>query len=508
MRRDDYDAPPGSSSQPRVGSAAVHAQRAARGYMPSGSMASDANTSDEEDHDADDAGTEDGQQAGDVNTNRQDAASDTSVTDPDSDDGSESDDPSSGKTGRNRYACPDGRVKWTTVETNCFTKALKRTICVPGPHQSQPYVTILALHGRKGYLNEKLKDRNPLQLKDKARNIATDYRRGKNLVPYWKRYLCPAEYVSIAPHACAIETRVRLTYAYECTAQVDGKIPRQDTPEPEEKWKENVYKAIEQKAKRDAKKRMKRANVPRLSAKQRWEQTHETPPDDLDAEDQLDRPSGSKSTSGPSKKKQAAKSGGKAKSSASASQKPKGKAKGKATTKARGSGTEFISDDDDDNNDDEEEDKERTNDAAMQTSGCNPRRAGNLSTPPAAQPRPRPRPSFGKARQLALTPEGSEAEDEQQEEEVDELDEDDEAEPNRRSPTPPPTRSQPKRAAGPPPRFQAEDEVRRQFKKKTRSAPHPTSSALHPTSSKQTQPSSSTQAKRKSQRVRQQRARA
>ncbi len=177
MHRDDYKAAPGSSSQPRVGSASVQAQsNGGLGTQP--------------------------QQTASVNRDNQDAASDTSVTDADSDDESESDDPSGGKTGNDRYREPRARVKWTTLETDCLTQALMRTLCVPGPHRNQPYVTILALHGRKGYLDEKLKGRTVVQLKDKARHIATAYLLLKRRVPYWKRYLCPAEYVSVAPHAC------------------------------------------------------------------------------------------------------------------------------------------------------------------------------------------------------------------------------------------------------------------------------------------------------------------
>ncbi len=104
--------------------------------------------------------------------------------------------PASTNAGQYRYAPQDGRRPWSNQETQSFTKALKRTVCVAGALK-RPYVTILALHGKEGFLNEKLKDRNSLQLKDKARNIAILKTRSGEFIPYWKKYLCPAAFVSI-----------------------------------------------------------------------------------------------------------------------------------------------------------------------------------------------------------------------------------------------------------------------------------------------------------------------
>lgn len=56
------------------------------------------------------------------------------------------------------------RQPWTKPEEEALLAGLER---VNGPHWSQ----ILALYGRGGSINEVLKDRNQVQLKDKARNL-------------------------------------------------------------------------------------------------------------------------------------------------------------------------------------------------------------------------------------------------------------------------------------------------------------------------------------------------
>ncbi len=191
------------------------ARQKARGYKPTGSTQTNAIDLDAEDEDSAPE-DEESEQAGDESQEEHESeeeeaeeeagyeAPDSSATDTDSGDDSESESESDNngssgaKKGASRYARPEGRTFWTEQETNCFVKALKRTLCVPGAHQTQLYVTILALHGRKGYLNEKLKDRNPLQLSNKARNIAIAFARAGKFIPYWKRYLCPSAYVSVA----------------------------------------------------------------------------------------------------------------------------------------------------------------------------------------------------------------------------------------------------------------------------------------------------------------------
>src|ERR1700744_1440414 len=63
-----------------------------------------------------------------------------------------------------RPGLPSQRRPWSTEEENALMAGLD---AVRGPHWSQ----ILALYGAKGQVSEILKDRNQVQLKDKARNL-------------------------------------------------------------------------------------------------------------------------------------------------------------------------------------------------------------------------------------------------------------------------------------------------------------------------------------------------
>lgn len=56
---------------------------------------------------------------------------------------------------------------------------------VRGPHWSQ----ILAMFGPGGTVNESLKDRNQVQLKDKARNLKLFFLKGGIEVPYYLKYV-------------------------------------------------------------------------------------------------------------------------------------------------------------------------------------------------------------------------------------------------------------------------------------------------------------------------------
>lgn len=56
---------------------------------------------------------------------------------------------------------------------------------VRGPHWSQ----ILAMFGPGGTVNESLKDRNQVQLKDKARNLKLFFLKGSIEVPYYLKYV-------------------------------------------------------------------------------------------------------------------------------------------------------------------------------------------------------------------------------------------------------------------------------------------------------------------------------
>lgn len=68
------------------------------------------------------------------------------------------------------------RQPWTKAEEDALLSGLAR---VGGPHWSQ----ILALYGRGGSVSEVLKDRNQVQLKDKARNLKLWYLKMGNDVP-------------------------------------------------------------------------------------------------------------------------------------------------------------------------------------------------------------------------------------------------------------------------------------------------------------------------------------
>lgn len=80
---------------------------------------------------------------------------------------------------------------------------------VKGPHWSQ----ILALHGAKGTVSEVLKDRNQVQLKDKARNLKLFFLKSNIEVPYYLQCVT-GELKTRAPSQAArkeAEERARLS---------------------------------------------------------------------------------------------------------------------------------------------------------------------------------------------------------------------------------------------------------------------------------------------------------
>lgn len=84
---------------------------------------------------------------------------------------------SSGSANRSAPAASTIRQPWTKPEEDALLAGLER---VNGPHWSQ----ILALYGRGGSVSEVLKDRNQVQLKDKARNLKLWYlKTGKEVPP-------------------------------------------------------------------------------------------------------------------------------------------------------------------------------------------------------------------------------------------------------------------------------------------------------------------------------------
>lgn len=81
-----------------------------------------------------------------------------------------------------RAGLPSQRRPWTTEEENALMAGLDR---VKGPHWSQ----ILAMFGPGGTINESLKDRNQVQLKDKARNLKLFFLKSGIEVPYYLKFV-------------------------------------------------------------------------------------------------------------------------------------------------------------------------------------------------------------------------------------------------------------------------------------------------------------------------------
>ncbi|KZF19483.1 hypothetical protein L228DRAFT_251077 [Xylona heveae TC161] len=81
-----------------------------------------------------------------------------------------------------RAGLPSQRRPWTTEEENALMAGLDR---VKGPHWSQ----ILAMFGPGGTVNEVLKDRNQVQLKDKARNLKLFFLKSGIEVPYYLQFV-------------------------------------------------------------------------------------------------------------------------------------------------------------------------------------------------------------------------------------------------------------------------------------------------------------------------------
>lgn len=74
------------------------------------------------------------------------------------------------------------RRPWTTEEEQALMNGLDQ---VKGPHWSQ----ILAMYGPGGTVSEALKDRNQVQLKDKARNLKLFFLKSGIEVPYYLQYV-------------------------------------------------------------------------------------------------------------------------------------------------------------------------------------------------------------------------------------------------------------------------------------------------------------------------------
>lgn len=81
-----------------------------------------------------------------------------------------------------RAGAPSQRRPWTLEEEKALMTGLDR---VKGPHWSQ----ILAMYGPGGTISEVLKDRNQVQLKDKARNLKLFFLKSGIEVPYYLQFV-------------------------------------------------------------------------------------------------------------------------------------------------------------------------------------------------------------------------------------------------------------------------------------------------------------------------------
>lgn len=111
---------------------------------------------------------------------------------------------------------PSQRRPWSTAEENALMAGLDQ---VKGPHWSQ----ILGLYGPEGTISHVLKDRNQVQLKDKARNIKLFFLKSDYEVPSYLQQVT-GELKTRAPTQAArreAEERARLAGDDE-RARLDG----------------------------------------------------------------------------------------------------------------------------------------------------------------------------------------------------------------------------------------------------------------------------------------------
>ena len=117
--------------------------------------------------------------------------------------------PSNRRTGH-----PSQRRPWTTEEESSLMAGLDR---VKGPHWSQ----ILAMFGPGGTINEVLKDRNQVQLKDKARNLKLFFLKSGVEVPYYLQFVT-GELKTRAPAQAAKNEARQKDATGEDRAHVEG----------------------------------------------------------------------------------------------------------------------------------------------------------------------------------------------------------------------------------------------------------------------------------------------
>lgn len=113
-----------------------------------------------------------------------------------------------------RTGHPSQRRPWTIEEENSLMAGLDR---VKGPHWSQ----ILAMFGPGGTINEVLKDRNQVQLKDKARNLKLFFLKSGIEVPYYLQFVT-GELKTRAPGQAAKHEAKGKVATSEDRAHVEG----------------------------------------------------------------------------------------------------------------------------------------------------------------------------------------------------------------------------------------------------------------------------------------------
>ena len=113
-----------------------------------------------------------------------------------------------------RGGTPSQRRPWSTEEENALMAGLD---VVKGPHWSQ----ILAMFGPGGTRNETLKDRNQVQLKDKARNLKLFFLKSGIEVPYYLQFVT-GELKTRAPAQAAKHEERKRTGASEDRGTIDA----------------------------------------------------------------------------------------------------------------------------------------------------------------------------------------------------------------------------------------------------------------------------------------------
>jgi hypothetical protein len=109
---------------------------------------------------------------------------------------------------------PTQRRTWTTEEENALMTGLDQA---KGPHWSQ----ILAMYGPGGTISEALKDRNQVQLKDKARNLKLFFLKSGIEVPYYLKHVT-GDLRTRAPGLTPGQTLKRNNIQHHVRREADG----------------------------------------------------------------------------------------------------------------------------------------------------------------------------------------------------------------------------------------------------------------------------------------------